>query len=321
MKVTKIIFGFTLSFIGFTAKAQQQSQYSMYMMNNYTLNPAVGGTENYTDLKASFRKQWVGFSNTPTNIYLSGHTAIGKTNYSDPDIRPLAHHGVGGYIFNDNTGPISILRAYGSYSYHLPLTNAITASIGAFLGVQNFSLNKDALDFHDDQNGVTDATTLGIQSKLMPDASLGTWIYHKNYYVGASLFQLFNNEIKIGAVQNGNEVGKLKPHFFTTAGYRVPLNDNLTWVPSVVVKNVTRLQLDLNSKIKYKEIAWAGISYRKKDAVVAMLGVTAKEHWDIAYSYDFTTSTIREYSAGSHEILIGYRWLRNSSVKPTSQFW
>lgn len=323
MKITKYILGYALGLMSLSAIAQQQSQYSMYMMNNYTLNPAVGGTENYTDLKTSFRKQWVGFNGTPTNIYLSGHTAIGKTNYDDPDIRPLAHHGVGGYIFNDKTGPISILRAYGSYSYHLPLTNKLTASIGTFIGFQNVSLNTSELAFGEDQNGTQDPTTVGNLSKFLPDASIGTWLYHKNYYAGISFFQIFNNQVKLGSFKDIDVPTKLNHHYFATAGYRVPLNDNLTLVPSIVFKAVSPapVQVDLNTKLKYKELAWVGASYRNKDAMVAMAGVTLKEHWDIAYAYDFTVSEMKNYSSGSHEIMIGYRLARNSSVKPTSQFW
>jgi hypothetical protein len=36
-------------------QAQQLAQYSQYMNNNYILNPAVAGTEDFIDLKFSYR--------------------------------------------------------------------------------------------------------------------------------------------------------------------------------------------------------------------------------------------------------------------------
>jgi Type IX secretion system membrane protein PorP/SprF len=81
------------------------------------------------------------------------------------------------------------------------------------------------------------------------------------------------------------------------------------------------MQLDLNAKVRYRDLVWAGLSYRNKDAMVLMAGATLLKNWDVAYSYDITTSELRKYSGGSHEVIIGYRWVKNNNVKPTSQFW
>ena len=35
--------------------AQQRAQFSQYMNNDYIFNPDAGGTEDYADIKASFR--------------------------------------------------------------------------------------------------------------------------------------------------------------------------------------------------------------------------------------------------------------------------
>src|SRR5215208_3364329 len=78
-----------------TGFAQQRPHYTQYILNNYILNPALTGIENYTDLKISARDQWVGLSGAPRTAYLSVHTAIGKkdlktsiTSYSIPGENP-----------------------------------------------------------------------------------------------------------------------------------------------------------------------------------------------------------------------------------------
>jgi len=61
--------------------AQQRPQYTQYILNNYIINPALSGIENYTDVKISSRDQWVGLSGAPQTMYLTIHTPIGKKDY------------------------------------------------------------------------------------------------------------------------------------------------------------------------------------------------------------------------------------------------
>src|SRR5690349_17519334 len=63
------------------AHAQQRPQYTQYILNNYILNPALTGIENYTDLKLSMRDQWVGLNGAPKTMYLSVHKTIGKKDF------------------------------------------------------------------------------------------------------------------------------------------------------------------------------------------------------------------------------------------------
>jgi len=57
---------------------------------------------------------------------------------------------------------------------------------------------------------------------------------------------------------------------------------------------------------------WGGVSYRLTDAIVAMVGYQKdgiggpNGSLKIGYSYDITTSTIKNHSSGSHELMLGY---------------
>src|SRR6266487_658276 len=64
-----------------TSFAQQRPHYTQYILNNYILNPALSGIENYTDLKISARDQWVGFNGAPRTVYLTIHGPLGKKDY------------------------------------------------------------------------------------------------------------------------------------------------------------------------------------------------------------------------------------------------
>src|SRR3954471_12637357 len=63
------------------AQAQQKPHYTQYILNQYILNPALTGIENYTDIKVSHRQQWAGIDGAPVTTYLTAHTPLGKKDY------------------------------------------------------------------------------------------------------------------------------------------------------------------------------------------------------------------------------------------------
>jgi len=126
--------------IAFTARAQQKPHYTQYILNQYIVNPALTGIENYTDIKLSHRHQWTGIQDAPVTSYLTIHGPIGKkdyrttaTSFEVPGENPRGkqywqdytsaepHHGVGLQVINDVTGPLSNFSAYGTYAYHIGL--------------------------------------------------------------------------------------------------------------------------------------------------------------------------------------------------------
>ncbi|MCP4521648.1 MAG: type IX secretion system membrane protein PorP/SprF [Cytophagales bacterium] len=303
--------------------AQQQEHYSMYMMNNYLVNPAEGGTEEFVDLKLGYRTQWVGLEGAPATIFLSGHAAINKHTSRFDDVDQLPFHGAGGAVISDNIGPYSILTAKASYSFHLPLTRDFILSFGAFGGVKQYTVDVDKLESSVD--GTVDPVAQNIASSVVPDMSAGIWFYKgTSFYGGISAFQLLGNNINISPdIANTDIRGTLARHYFATFGYNIKLNDKFSIIPSFVVKAVAPapLSLDLNAKFRYEDKAWLGVSYRNQDAVVAIAGVTLKGLIDIAYSYDFNYSDLNNYNAGSHEVLVGLRLPNHEHKPPPSQFW
>src|SRR4028119_333752 len=61
--------------------AQQLPHYTQYILNNFIINPAVAGIENYTDVKISHRHQWVGIDGAPVTTYLTIHGPLKKSDY------------------------------------------------------------------------------------------------------------------------------------------------------------------------------------------------------------------------------------------------
>ena len=305
------------------ALAQQQAQYSQYMNNNYLLNPGATGVEDYIDVKFSYRTQWTGLEGAPKTYYASASSSLSE--WRGTDKHPLRNrqrpfHAIGGLVYNDVTGPTSRLGIYGSYAYNLMLTRTIRAALGASVGMQQFAVDGQQLHFFDP------TTVAASAASRVADASVGLWVYSPDFYVGLSGAQLFGNRLDFSYGPNQLGVGapgnSLKRHYFATAGVRVPLSEDWSLVPSVLVKAVSPapVSVDINAKLKYRDLLWAGVSWRATDAFVGMVGLSY-EQFTLGYSYDAGTSQLAGYNGGSHEILLGLRLKKKAQEVCINKFW
>lgn len=299
--------------------AQQQGQFSQYMMNYYLINPAVSGTEDYLDIKMGYRTQWIGIDNAPRNYYISAHSPLDKLHGLHHSKRAnkkmLSHHAVGGIVNGQTTGPLSKLSGYGTYAFHLPIDPKHFLSMGAQVGGIQYSL-KPIISSGQDPND----PTITNFSAFHPDGSIGLWFYSYDYFAGLSVTQLFDNQLDPNFSPQYNST--LNRHYYFTAGYDIKINKGTTFIPSTLLKYSNKtFQADINAKIKYNGNIWGGLSFRPQDALVVMLGAVIAKKFEVGLSYDFTVSGLRNTSKGSSEIVIGYRFDQNASVISPSDFW
>nr|WP_294899004.1 type IX secretion system membrane protein PorP/SprF [uncultured Pedobacter sp.] len=306
------------------ALAQQKPQYTQYILNNYIINPALSGIESYIDVKAATRQQWVGLENAPKTNYFTINMPLGNTDdwggptssdmvgenplgksYKSDYMASAPHHGIGLTVVSDKTGPLSNTTVDFTYAYHLGLAPRLNLAVGIGLGASRVSLNTSDIKL-EDPNDVAIQNS-GTANTIKPDVNFGVWLYSASYFVGASVQQLIPQTIDFSDSSNPN-AGKTVPHTFVTAGYRFWLSDDITVIPSVMFKYVkpTPLSVDLNAKVAFRNKIWIGGTYRKSDAVAAMLGFNISSLLNVGYAYDFTTSELNTVSRGSHEIVIGF---------------
>ena len=307
-------------------KAQQKPHYTQYILNQYIVNPALTGIENYVDVKASHRLQWVGLQDAPVTTYFTIHGPIGKsdlkttaTSFTPPGENPRGnsywdeyvaskpHHGWGVQVVNDRTGPLNNFSAFATYAYHVGLSARTNLSAGIGLGLANTSLDTDKLDFY---GGSVDPAVFGsgLVNNARFDMNAGIYLYSSDYFVGISAQQIVPSKLDYSNNIVKQIEGRAVPHFFATAGYRFLLNDDFNLTPSVMVKYVNPVptQIELNAKLQYRDLLWAGGSYRHQDGVAAMVGINVSNTFNLGYSYDYTTSRLNNYTKGTHEIVIGF---------------
>ena len=309
------------------ARAQQRPYYTQYIMNNYIINPAVAGIENYWDVKASHRMQWVGLQDAPVTTYLTIQGPLTKSDYdretatsfhaSGENPRGPAywrdyvaaepHHGIGFTLLNDKTGPLNRFAAYGTYAYHIGLSPHTNLAGGVSVGFTNMSLDASKLNF-----GTTTVDPAvagsGQINRIKPDISAGLWLYSRDYFLGIAVQQIVPQQIAFSDNRVYLDQGKLLPHLFFSAGYRMQFSDDISFLPSALVHYVTPLPLgfDINFKLQYQDLIWLGGSFRYKDGYAAMTGINLNHSINIGYSYDLQTSQLNMVSKGTHEIMIGF---------------
>jgi type IX secretion system PorP/SprF family membrane protein len=324
--------------ISLPALGQQRPQHSQYMMNNYLLNPAVAGIENFTDVKLGMRRQWVGLDGAPITYYATAHTALGKkenlahtpfslssrnrksksVNRNSSRFNKVSpHHGIGGMLEMDKMGPLSTKAVQMTYAYHQPITRSLRVSAGLTAGWRQFSLDWDDVLLND----MDDPQLRGdMVNQSNFDLAAGIWVYSSHFYLGASAQQLLQNDLDFG---EGTGEGYLQAHYFSTAGVKLEVTEDFALVPSVMMKMAqpSPVSWDLNLKAVYADAVWAGLSYRERDAVSAMAGGHVTEKISVGYSYDFTTSRLKEVSSGSHEIVLGIKLAGASDTRNWLPWW
>ncbi len=275
--------------------AQQTPQYTQFMTNPFLINPAIAGTFNYYQIITNNRFQWVGLTDSPvTNVMSIFGPMVNQ---------PM---GLGGYVMYDVTGPTSRASVNGSYAYYYTINEELKVSMGVSLGMMQYKIDgtKITTQFPDQ------TLEKKVYSEIVPDATVGVFLYSSNYQIGFAATQLINNKFKLGDNVNSTGINKLKSHFYLTAGYKYYINREFAVEPTLILKKVAPapLQLDFNTRVFYKNMVWGGISYRTKDAVSVLVGYIYQKKIFIGYSYDIGLTALRNFSSGSHELTIGYKF-------------
>ena len=292
-----------------TAFAQQDAQFSQYIFNSLAINPAYAGYKEELSLSLLHRNQWVGLPGSPKTQSLLIDGAFFKNK----------NVGLGLSIINDKIGLQSQTGAYANYSYRLQVRENARLAFGIALGLSQYSMNASQSNI-DDPNDPN--FNDGNQNYLSPDGKFGIHYSTEKFYAGGSVTNLISSLLNYQ--KTGKDViARQGKHFFVTAGYITPLNENVKFKPSVMFRDDTKgpTNLDLNAFFLFKDMIWLGASYRsglhlwdkpewesgsfKKNALGGSVEMLFARKYRLGYAYDHTLSDLGDYSNGTHEISLG----------------
>ncbi len=285
-------------------QAQQLPQLSQYNSQDYLYDPAVAGSRPWFEIRSAHRNQWVGIQDAPRTFVLSATTPLGS------------HMGLGGYIFTDNVGPSRRTGMQLSYAYHLKINDDIKLGMGLSFGMVQFLIDGSKIRFHDPDEPLMDDQ---LRGSLMPDATFGLYLYHERWWIGATAPQLLRNRVWFYD-ENDHSLSTLAAHYYAMGGYRLPIGNDLKLEPSFLLKYVDPVppKIDLTATLRYRDMVWIGATYRTEDAISLMVGYWMKKTFQFGYSYDMTTTNLRNYTSGTHEVMLAVTFGKELQKRPTT---
>ena len=278
--------------VGGASIAQQDPQFTQYMFDRLSVNPAVAGISGELCGTLLLRQQWTGFDGAPKTALLNASMPINKIS-----------SGVGISVYLDKLGQQNSTFARLHHSFHRKIGTG-TLGIGIYLGAGSHALGHDWLAR--DPVAQDDAISSASTSQTGFDLGAGLYYQTPKFWVGISSTHLPQTKLDNVSI-------KMVRHYFIQAGYDYAIKGNKKYVlqPSVLVKSdATSTIFDINARFLYNNMVWLGVSYRTEDAIAPMIGYQMapndRSMLKIGYSYDVTTSKLKNYSSGSHEIMLNY---------------
>ena len=286
----------------FTARAQQDPMYSMYMFNGLAVNPAYAGSRERPTILALYRHQWTGLEGAPKTAVLSGHSPLLNDKI-----------GLGGSIVSDNISVFNTITVNADYTYRIKFKKHGKLAIGLRVELTNYRARWSDLTLND----INDHAFLSAQESFVsPNFGAGLYYYTDRFYVGASVPHFLNASLSDGfKYEATSEVARQWKHYFYTMGAVFNLGENVKMKPSLLFKHVKNapFEADINLSFLIKEAFWIGASYRTGDAVIFLTEYSFSKGIRIGYAYDYTLTELQDYNSGSHEIMVGYEFLKKST--------
>lgn len=282
--------------LGITAVmvGQRVPQYTQYMYNTISINPAYDGNNGGLTIVGLHRNQWLGLDSSPKTYMLSVNSAFsdGKMN--------------GGLsVVHDSFGFTQDTYFNLDYSYSLSFRNRNTLSFGIKAGVINRKNSFQDLNFFQ-ANDPAFQNTIG--SEIRPSLGVGAYFNNDTFYAGISALNLLQN-YKLNTNESEMEIVE-QGIFYGIMGYVFELNDSFKFKPAALIKYAKgapiQFDLSLNALMYNKFIV--GAAYRHESAISGLLGFYVKYNTLIGISYDRDITDISgiEDNFGSFELMIRF---------------
>ncbi len=299
------------------ATAQQEAQFSQYMFNKLSYNPAYAGSTGAICATAMYRSQWLGLKlDSPAEGKEAGSLPTNFLVALDLPVKFL-HGGLGLTVSGEEIGYHSNVGINLDYAFRI-YWGAGTLAAAIEANLFSSSLAYSQLVGSDDLTGIYSnpistsssdplLSTRQDASDMMFDISTG--LYYQvpgTYYLGFSLKNILGTTSDILNYSNVRTV-----YLMGGYDYTLPFHPSFKLRPSALVKttNFASWQVDLSCLVDYRNAFWLGATYRVNDAV-SLLGGVNWEKLRVGLGYDLTTSKLGSFksgrSKGSVELYLRY---------------
>ena len=279
-----------------TANAQQLQTSSFYDMQGVLHNPSMAGTSGKGMVGATYRSQWSGLSGNPKTATVFGSFALPQHNI-----------GLGGYLYNDKTGPTSRTGIQVAFAKHITVGNGGKFSLGIEAKGMQYAIDREKLS----QTIGSDPALGNSDNKFKFDAGFGVSYANEKFTVGASVSQLIQSKLDY---YTGNlsttEEGRLYRHYYFHGSYKWKLDENTVLKPNFLMIYLPNAPVDFQGgvRVEHNELFWWGVGYRAKQSFMLSAGVNIDKKFTIGYSFDIYQNPVSSFDKGgsAHEVLLRY---------------
>ncbi len=288
-----------------TVVAQQDAQYTQYMFNTMSVNPAYAGSRGQLSIGALYRSQWVGLEGAPKTQTLNIQSPIRNSKL-----------GYGVSIVNDQIGDGVVQETYfdAIISYTIDVSAEGKLSFGLKAGGNLLNLDFSKLRNFDAEPVNSD----NIENRFSPNVGVGLYYHAERFYAGLSAPNLLQTEHFDNSQQDAGSVqflSKERINFYLITGYVFDLNGNLKFKPALLTKVVggAPLQVDMSANFMFNDRFTFGAAYRWDAAVSAMAGFQISDQFMIGLAYDRETTDLggTQFNDGSFEVLLRYELVKS----------
>jgi len=295
-------------FIGATlsVQGQQDAQYTQYMYNTMSVNPAYAGSRGQLSIAALYRSQWVGLDGAPKTQTLNLHSPIRNSRL-----------GYGISIVNDNIGNGVVQETYfdAAISYTIDVSQTAKLSFGLKAGGNLLNLDFEQLR-NFDQEPINDGAD--ITNNFSPNFGFGVYYHTNRFYLGLSAPNMLETDYFDNSQRTANSVqfqSTERLNFYLITGYVFDLNYNLKFKPAFLMKAVggAPLQLDFSGTFLMNDKFSFGAAYRWDAAASALVGFQISEQLMIGLAYDKEITELggSRFNDGSFEFLLRFELVRS----------
>lgn len=280
--------------------AQQLQTSSLTDLQGIFHNPSIAGVQQDADLKGvagvAYRNQWSGISGSPQTITVFGSFALPKQKI-----------GIGGYLFNDKTGPTSRTGLELSLAKHINLNNGGIFSIGIESRFQQYSIDRAKLT----ETLGADPALGTSDNRFKYDAGFGISYTTKKGQIGASVSQLVQSKLDF---YSGNmslsEEARLYRHYYFHGRYTFDVDGSTTITPNFMVIYLPNAPTEVlgGVRVEHNQLLYWGLGYRSNQSWMLSAGLHIKEKFTLGYSFDIYRNPVGYFNGGAnaHEFMLRY---------------
>lgn len=305
-KIITIIF---ILFISITSFSQELPHAKQYLLDQTLMNPAIGARYDFMMIKLVGKEKW---------IQLPEHPKVQSLSFN---MKFKNKMGFNTAFLHESYGAVSNTGFKLSYFYYTKLnTKGDFISFGIYASFSEYSFNILKLN----PNEIDPAISNNSMTAFVPNAGIGIYYQVDKLSLGFSAGNLL--PYKPNIFDSPDEPFKTRTYFLYSE-YRFQNEINtFAIVPSIgfIINERLQREVNINTKLIFVNAVWVGLSY--SDAltsnsyaarnIMTLIGFNFFKRLNIAYGYEFGLFSARNVIGSSHNLLVGYNFIKINKDVP-----